>query len=185
MRVHLCTEHFPLAMTYNSLFPGFPRDAQLWIYTTAQSLDETKCNAFLAQIRAFLSTWKSHGAPVTAAAEILDDRFLVVAAYLESDHVSGCGIDASTRAFDDAARSLDIRWEESLNVLYRTASGAVSSVSRQEFRRLAGSGEIHESVRVFDPSITSLGALRDGAFEMPASESWHARYFRGATAAVS
>jgi len=36
---------------------------------------------------------------------------------------------------------------------------------------------------VFDLSITTLGALRDGDFEQPAGAAWHARVFQIPTAA--
>ena len=172
-------------MSYASLFSGFPSNAQLWIYPTRQLLGEQRRDQLLNAVRAFLSTWRSHGTPVTAAAEVLDDRFLVIAAYVEGDHVSGCGIDASTRVLKDAASGVGIEWEDALNVQYRSDSGTVESVSRLDFKRLARNAAIDSSVFVFDPSLTTVGELREGAFERPASESWHRRYFDQAVPAGS
>ena len=164
-------------MSYEHLFPRFPDAAQLWVYVSDRPLSRDVQENLLGTLEHFLAGWQSHGAPVTAAAEILDDRFLLVAGYLEDDHVSGCGIDASTRALHEAASAHSVTWAPSLDVLFRNPEGSVQNLSRVEFRQLAQSGTIPASTPVFDPSITTVGALRSGKFEMPAEASWQSRYF--------
>ncbi len=157
-------------------FSALPDDARLWIHATAAPLDDATQSALLDRLSAFMDGWTSHQQPVEGAATILDDRFLVVAAApVGGGDISGCGIDDLAHAIDDAASALDVDWVPSLHVLYRTADGGVAAVSRRTFQQRAGDGAVTADTPVFDPSLTTLGALREGAFEAPARESWHAQ----------
>lgn len=159
-----------------SAFSALPDDARLWIYAADTPLDDATHSALLDRLSAFMDGWTSHEHPVEGAATILHDRFLIVAATTAGGgDISGCGIDDLTRAIDDAASTLSIDWVPSLHVLYRTPDDTVTAVSRRAFQQRANDGSVTPETPVFDPSLTTLGALRDGAFEMPARESWHAQ----------
>jgi hypothetical protein len=54
---------------------------------------------------------------------------------------------------------------------------AVRTVSRPEFRRMAEAGAVAPEVTVVDTTLTSLGQLREGGLERPASETWHGKAF--------
>ena len=157
-------------------FSALPDDARLWIHATATPLDDATQSALLDRLSAFMDGWTSHQRPVEGAATVLDDRFLIVAAApVGGGDISGCGIDDLAHALDDAASALDVDWVPSLHVLYRTADGAVAAVSRRTFQQHADDGAVTADTPVFDPGLTTLGALRNGAFETPARESWHAQ----------
>jgi len=159
-----------------SAFASLPDDARLWIYSAAAPLDDATQSALLDRLSAFIDGWTSHEHRVGGAASVLHDRFLVVAASPEGGgDISGCGIDDLARAVDDAASELSIDWVPSLHVLYRTPDGTVTAVSRRVFQQRARDGSVTSETPVFDPSLTTLDALRDGAFELPAHESWHAQ----------
>ncbi|WP_103019665.1 hypothetical protein [Salinibacter altiplanensis] len=163
-------------MAHPPAFSALPNDARLWIHAAATPLDDDTQTALLDRLSAFTEGWTSHERPVDGAAVVLHDRFLIVAAAPGgSGDISGCGIDDLARTVDDAAASLEIDWVPSLHVLYRAPDGAVAAVSRRTFQQHAADGVVTAETPVFDPSLTSLGALRDGAFEQPAHESWHAQ----------
>ena len=61
-------------------------------------------------------------------------------------------------------------------VLYRDGSG-IGRVSRERFADLVESGAISQDTVVFDNTVTSAGAVRDGRWELPAANSWHGRAF--------
>lgn len=166
-----------------STFPELPDIARLWIYTAADPLSEAEQSEVLKRLDGFMDGWTSHTRPVRAQATIRDDRFVILAAAVDDGDVSGCGIDASVNAVDEVASDLGIGWTSPLDVLYRAADGNVRSVSRADFRRLVSEDRVDASTQVFDPSITTLGALRDGDFEQPAGAAWHARVFQIPTAA--
>lgn len=159
-----------------SAFSALPDDARLWIHAAAAPLDDATQSALLDRLSAFMDEWTSHQRPVEGTATILDDRFLVVAAApVGGGDISGCGIDDLVHAIDDTASALSIDWVPSLDVLYRTADGEVAAVSRRTFQQRADDGAVTADTPVFDPSLTTLDALRNGEFETPARESWHAQ----------
>lgn len=158
-------------------FSSFPHTARLWVYAADAPLDEATAATIHEQLDAFMDDWTSHGRPVEGAAHIEEGRFILIAATIHGGDISGCGIDASVHAVEQAAQAAGIAWIPSLHVIYRDAEGQVQHVSRSAFRALAEEGTVTADTPVFDPSITTVGALRAGAFEQRAGDAWHARAF--------
>lgn len=158
-----------------SAFSSLPDDARVWIHAADAPLSDATQAALLDRLSAFMDDWTSHQRAVEGAATLLHDRFLVVAAATASGDISGCGIDDLTHAVDDVASALDIAWVPALHVLYRAPDGAVVAASRRTFQTRAEEGTLTPETSVFDPSLTTLGALRAGEFERPARDSWHAQ----------
>lgn len=165
-------------MSSSSPFPSLPDTAQVWIHPADAPLSTHVQTAVADRLRAFIDTWTSHEQAVRGGATILYDRFVVLAG-LQADGAppSGCAIDDASRTIKATARELEIQWVPSLHVLYRTADGTVASVPRPTFQEKADAGAVTMDTMVFDPSISSLQGLREGAFEQPARHSWHARAF--------
>lgn len=164
--------------TAQPLFPDLPDEAQLWVYPAASALDADTQSALSTHLRAFITSWTSHDQPVRGAATVLHDRFVVLAGLRADGEVpSGCAIDAATRTVEAVAQELGIDWVPSLHVLYRAADGTVASASRGTFQARAEAGAVTTQTTVFDPSVSTLGALRSGAFERPAAAAWHAQAF--------
>lgn len=164
-------------MDYATLFPSMPDDARLWIHVTARPLTDEEQATLKQHLRDFIDTWTSHDRSVQGAVEILDYRFLLIAATLDEGDISGCGIDAATRAVNEASQRLGLAWVPSLHVVYRDEEGQPQHCTRPAFRTLIENSHVDAATSVFDPSITTVGALRGGQFEQPAGEAWHARVF--------
>lgn len=161
----------------SSLFPNLPDDARCWVHTAAEPLSEDVQAALVDRIESFISSWTSHDRPVTGRAAVVADRFLVLAAVVEGGEISGCGIDSAVHAIENAAADLQVDWAPSLHVVYRAPDGAVKTLPRPQFRQRVEEGAVTAETSVFDPSVTTLGAVRHGDFERPAGTSWHARTF--------
>lgn len=158
--------------------PTLPAEARLWVYPSTAPLTEATQTALLDHLSTFIEGWTSHQHDVQGTATILHDRFLVLAAVrADGGDISGCGIDEASHAIDEAATRLDIQWVPSLHVIYRAENGSIEAVPRSTFQDRAEAGDVTIDTPVFDPSITSLDALRKGEFEKPAGQSWHARLF--------
>jgi len=159
-------------------FPSLPDVARVWIHPAATPLaDETQV-ALTDRLEAFVEDWTTHEKNVEGGVAVLHDRFVVLAgARIDGADPSGCAIDDATRTVDAAAQALGIEWVPSLHVLYRTADGDIAAVSRSGFQERAEAGAVTTETTVFDPSVTTLGALRHGDFEQPAGQTWHADAF--------
>jgi hypothetical protein len=163
---------------YETLFPTLPDSARVWIYTADHHLGLSEQSALLDSLRPFLAQWTSHGRRVIGEALILEGRLLIVAATLAEGDISGCGIDASTHAVEEAGRALGIEWLLGLTVLYRDHAGMVQVVSRPEFRDLVRRGVVHAGTQVIDTNLTTLEDLHSGKLEKLAGASWHGRTFQ-------
>ena len=61
-------------------------------------------------------------------------------------------------------------------VLFRRGD-AIERVSRGQFANLAGVGDVSPETCVFDNTLSTVGDVRAGRWEIPAREAWHGRAF--------
>lgn len=155
-------------------FLSLPPHARLWIFAAERPVVGSEASRLLAQVDAFVGSWKAHGVPLTAARDWRHDRFLLVAVDERAAGVSGCSIDALTGTLKDLERELGARLLETGPVLYR-ADGDIRRASRAEFRALADQGTVHADTTVFDNTVDSVGAL--DRWETTAGTAWHAKAF--------
>ncbi|MGM0704848.1 MAG: hypothetical protein ACQETP_02915 [Bacteroidota bacterium] len=164
-------------MDYASLFSDRPDTARLWIYIAQHDVSADTQRVVHDALASFFGAWDSHGRPVSADMAWREDRFLFVTAHVETEDasISGCATDALVHAVDEATQSL--AWAPALSVSYRDAEGSVAVTDRTTFARLARAHTVDSTTSVFDPSLSTLADLHNGAFEQPAGTTWHARAF--------
>ncbi len=155
----------------------FPGSARIWIFGANRELEAAETGKLLDSVDGFLRKWSAHGVPLRATRSWRHGRFLIVAVDLERAPPSGCSIDALVHVLRDLEGRLGARFLGNEAVWYRDAGGAIRRASRPEFRELARRGGVTPSSVVFDNSITALSELREGLWEGPASERWHAALF--------
>ncbi len=152
---------------------SLPDSARVWVYGTDRPLTPEEREALLADLRAFVDIWTAHGAALRAGVEWVEDRFAIVAVDEASAPASGCSVDAMARRLGSLEERLGCSLLDGTRVFYRDESGAIESCARAEFRARAMTGAISDATPVFDPTIDTLGELRAGQLERPASRSWH------------
>ena len=140
--------------------------AHVWIFGISPSLDETKQAVLLRQVDAFLDEWAAHGVAIRGARELREGSFLIVAAD-ENREKSGCSIDRMFGTLRALERDLGVTILDSNRVFFRN-NGDVRAVSRGDFRNAATF-----DTPIFDTTAEQLGAVRSGAWERPAADSWH------------
>ncbi|HEV2146131.1 MAG TPA: hypothetical protein VGR37_01805 [Longimicrobiaceae bacterium] len=157
-----------------SLLPG---DARLWIFAAARPLAPDEAEALLGRVDRFVDGWLAHGHSVVGARDWRHDRFLLVAADERATGVSGCSIDSLFRVLKELEAETGAGLLDRSGVTFRGADGEIRTVSRPEFRALVQSGEVGADTAVFDNTITTVGELNAGRWEMPLRNSWHAKAF--------
>jgi hypothetical protein len=154
-------------------FRSLPDDARTWVFAADRPLPPPAADRLLGEVDGFLDAWAAHGQPLTCARDWREDRFLAIAVDGRDAHASGCSIDGLFRVLQRLEPQLGASLLGGGRVLYRDASGAVRTVSRDEFSTLATQGTVTGETRVFDATVSTAGAWRE-RFEKPAAESWHA-----------
>ncbi len=158
------------------VFEEMPEDARLWIFASERPLDSAERDRLLAHVDGFLESWCAHGIPLTAARDWRYDRFLFVAVDEAAAGVSGCSIDALVHGMQSLEEELRTTLVDNSPVLFRDGDD-IRRVSRQQFAERAAAGTVTLETPVFNNTLTTIGQVRSGAWEVPAAESWHAKAF--------
>jgi hypothetical protein len=157
-------------------FDELPPDARLWIFAAERPLSPVEKSRVLEETDAFIYEWMAHGVPLTAGRDLRHDQFVLVGVDERAAGVSGCSIDALVRRMQQLESVLGLELINNGPVLYREGE-AVVRVSRDRFAELAAAGTVGPNTRVFDNTLTRVGDLLAGKWEVKAEESWHARAF--------
>ena len=168
------------------MLDALPDAARLWLFALDRQPDADRLAGLLAEVRAWLPSWTSHGRPVTAQADALEGRVLAVGAVISPDEmnagVSGCGIDAMQHAVEAALARHGLALADALAVTYHDGAGW-QTVPRPAFRQRVRAGAADGATRLLDLTPDTAGALRAHGLARPASETWAARAFRIGTPA--
>ncbi len=154
-------------------FSDMPEHGRLWVFAADRRLNDSDAEQLLSAVDGLLNEWRAHGVPLTAARDFRHDQFLFVSVDERAAGVSGCSIDALVRGLKQLERELNVTLVDNSPVLFRDGA-AVRRVSRNEFAELAGAGTVTGATVVFNNTVSTVGDLRGGRWEVPASESWHA-----------
>lgn len=158
-------------------FSELPNDARLWVFAAARPLNAEQQETLLARVDEFLDGWLAHGRRVIGGRELRHDRFLLVAADERATGVSGCSIDSLFRRLQELERELGVSLLDSALVYYRAEDGSIQALPRGEFRERVKAGEVGDDTLVFDNTVRSVGEVREGWWELPMRDSWHAKAF--------
>jgi hypothetical protein len=157
-------------------FDQLPSDARLWIFPAARRLSNEESQSVLAEADAFISQWMAHGVPLTAGRELRHDQFVLVGVDERAAGVSGCSVDALVRRMQQLEGVLGVELVNNAPVLYREGD-TIECVARERFAELAASGTVSPNTLVFDNTLTRVGDLQAGRWEVRAADSWHGRVF--------
>jgi hypothetical protein len=157
-------------------FDRLPASARLWVFAAERPLDADERSQVLGVVDEFLSTWKAHGVPLTSARDLRYDRFLLVGVDEASAGASGCSIDAMVHHLELLERAMGVALLDHGPVLFRQ-DDAIERLPRPAFAELARRGDVSPDTIVFDNTVSRVGDVREGRWERPARESWHARAF--------
>jgi hypothetical protein len=157
-------------------FDQLPQDARLWIFAASRPLSGDERRRVLAEADGFIEQWTAHGVPLRASRDIQHDQFIVVGVDERAAGVSGCSVDALVRRMNQLGAQIGVDLVDNGPVLYRNA-GRIERVSREQFADLAAKGAVSLDTVVFDNTLTSVGDLRAGRWEVRAADAWHRRAF--------
>ena len=157
-------------------FDRLPADARLWIFPAARRLSDEEGRRVLAEADAFIHQWTAHGVPLSAGRDFRHEQFVLVGVDERAAGVSGCSVDALVRRMDQLGKELGVELVDPGPVLYRDGE-TIKRVPRDQFAALASSGKVGLDTVVFDNTLTNVGDVSAGRWEVRAADAWHARAF--------
>lgn len=156
------------------MLPSLPDHARVWIYPAERPFNETEKVTVLKHASEFAQRWVAHNHQLKAAAEVLEDQFLVLAVDESQAGASGCSIDSSVRFVQQLGAELGVDFFNRMLFTFRNDAGEAVTVGRSDFKAHYAAGAIKDDTPVFDPLVKTIGELKEG-FEKKLSESWHRR----------
>ena len=157
-------------------FNDVPSDARLWIFAAERPLSDSEQQTLLSAVDEFLRQWAAHGAPLAAARDLRYGQFLFVAVDESNAGASGCSIDAMTRVLAALEGEMGLELVNHGPVLYRE-SDHIARLDRAAFAERVRHGQVAPNTIVFNNTLSRVGDLEAGKWEVPARDSWHARAF--------
>ncbi len=147
--------------------------SRIWIYQSNRPFTKEELPLVKAQLDQFAKHWVSHNNQLTAVAEILHDRFIVLLVDESRAGASGCSIDSSVRFLKSLQAQFDVDLFDRMRFSYQQGE-VVKTVSREAFADLYARGEIDDETLVFDTLVNSKKAFDEG-WVKPLKDSWHSR----------
>lgn len=148
------------------------RNSRIWIYTASRRLKPEEVIWIEKKGAEFTSGWRTHGKPLEAAVEVLNNHFIIVAVDDEWVGPSGCSIDSSISFIKELESSLHIDFLDKLNIAYRGQDGSIEVIRLSEFQALIEKGEVKSNTLVFNNLIQKLYQL-ENEWEVELDKSWH------------
>ena len=156
-------------------FCQLPDNARVWIYPSSRKFTPNELLAIRQKTEAFLEQWTAHGTQLQAGLDLPYDRFIVLGLNESIQFASGCSIDASVHFIQSLEETLKITLLDKINVTFRNKN-SIKHISLKEFRTKAKKKKFNSDVIVFNNLVQNKMEY-DSLWEVPASSSWHARYF--------
>lgn len=156
---------------------ALPDASRVWVFAADRRPTPGEAAHLVERMTEFVAEWAAHRRDLRAALDWRYGRFLVIAVDESRTGASGCSIDALVHRLTELEEALDLSLVDGSPVWFRDGSreGEIRCVDRSEFRRLFREGQVDHDTVVFDLTVDRLGDLREGAWERPARETWHAR----------
>jgi hypothetical protein len=148
--------------------------SRVWIYGAERAMTEAETNQVRTELQGFVTNWVSHRKELKAGADVLHNRFIVVAVDETKSEASGCSIDGSVHFLQELGARVEVDFFNRMIFSYRDENNNVQTVSRDTFKELYRAGKLENDTIVFDPLVKELGELRQ-IFERPLEDSWHSR----------
>ena len=156
-------------------FQDLPDTSRIWVYQSDRELDEAQLREMNVALKNFIEEWTRHGKDLRGSYTILYNHFIVIGVDESFNQVSGCSIDASTHLFKRFEEQFGIELLNRLNTAFRSGEH-INVVPLSDFQNYVRQDRIGRDTLVFNNMVQTKKELEE-AWEVPASESWHSRYF--------
>ena len=155
-------------------FESLPDHSRVWVYQCSRSFSETELVEVQSALDAFLTQWTVHGKELRAAYETPYNRFIVIGLDQSHASASGCSIDASVHFIQELEQKFQVDLLDKMNVSYKQGE-YVAYKPLKDFRKMAKERAVSKKTIVFNNLVATKGEYLEH-WEVPASESWHARF---------
>ncbi|MDG1760440.1 MAG: ABC transporter ATPase [Flavobacteriaceae bacterium] len=156
-------------------FSELPKTSKVWIFQSNRSLNDEELQSIQTKLTEFLSQWTAHGADLKAGFEFRYKRFIVVALDQNENKATGCSIDTLIHFVQAIETAFSIDLLDKMNVSYKQGE-FIAYKNLVDFKTMAKKRSVSPKTIVFNNLVVDKADYQEN-WEIPASESWHARFF--------
>jgi hypothetical protein len=156
-------------------FDTMPEESRIWIYQANRKLSDDEMQEIEVALEEFVSNWAAHGTGLEASFITKYNRFIILTVNQEKQAATGCSIDASVQFIQDMEKKYEIDLLDKMNVTFRLGD-FIAHKPLIEFKKMAKEKAVSGNTIVFNNLVNTLGEWQE-FWEVPASESWHSRFF--------
>ena len=156
-------------------FKELPDTARIWIYQSNRPFTEEEMKEIHSLMKAFITQWTAHGKTLQAGYEVPYRRFIILGLDQSQAAASGCSIDASVHFIQGLEKKYEVDLLDKMNVTFKQAE-YVAYKPLTDFKKMAKDKAISPNTIVFNNLVNNKQEYLE-SWEVPASESWHSRFF--------
>jgi hypothetical protein len=156
-------------------FDTLPEEAKVWIYQSNRKFSDDEITDIEENLKVFLENWTAHGHHLEASFVTRYNRFIIIAVNQEVQAATGCSIDASVQFIQNLEQKYEVDLLDKMNVTFKMGEH-VTFKPLLDFKKLAKEKAVSANTIVFNNLVNTLGEWEQ-FWEVPASESWHNRFF--------
>ena len=156
-------------------FESLPEDSRIWIYQSSRKFSDDEITEIEKDLVEFITNWSAHGASLEASCQIKYNRFIIIAVNQEVQAATGCSIDSSVVFIQNLEQKYEVDLLDKMNVAFKQGE-FITYKTLLDFKKLAKDKSVSENTIVFNNLVNTIEEFNE-CWEIPASESWHNRFF--------
>ncbi len=146
---------------------------KVWVYVSDKPMTGEMLEKIKSAGNAFIQSWKAHDVPLTAAFEVVLERFIIVRVDEAQYGASGCSIDKLLRLIKHLETEHGIQLLNRLLVAYASEEG-VNVVHSSKISELLANGKLNPETLVYDTSVSDSVQL--AVWKKPLKDTWLKKY---------
>lgn len=156
-------------------FDTLPLHSRIWIYQSNRKFSDEEVIEIQEATKSFIEDWEAHGQSLEASFILKYNRFLILAVNQDAQAATGCSIDTSVKFIQNLEEKYKVDLLDKMNVTYKQGE-FIAHKTLIEFKQMAKAKSVTANTIVFNNLVNTIEEWQD-FWEVPASESWHNRFF--------
>ena len=156
-------------------FENLPPESKIWIYQSNRKFTHDEFSEIKTSVENFVENWAAHGTSLEASYLLKYNRFIIFAVNQEPQLATGCSIDKSVQFIQELEQKYKVDLLDKMNVTFKNGE-FVAHKTLIEFKKMAKDKAVTGSTIVFNNLVNNIEEFND-AWEVPAEDSWHSRFF--------
>lgn len=157
-------------------FDQLPEISRVWIYQANRSFTEDELTEIRTRLDIFIEQWTAHGGDLFSGYKVEYKRFIIIGLNQDLNNATGCSIDASVHFIKQLEKDFNVDLLDKMNVSYKQGE-FVAYKDLTDFRKMAKDRAVTMNTIVFNNLVATKAEFIEN-WEVPAKDSWHARFFK-------